>query len=78
MPESKVATISHKVDRCMPYISVLVLLCSLSLQKVFTIDTSIANTLHNSYISLAAYLCYCIFRRLDVPLYSSPESSGKK
>ncbi|TGO19053.1 hypothetical protein BTUL_0006g00880 [Botrytis tulipae] len=88
IPESKFLTIYRKVDRNLPYISVLVLLGSLMLQKVLTVDASTASLLHNSYIVLTAYLCDRVFRRkssnktcvisLDLPLYPPPESPEKK
>ncbi|KAF7947139.1 uncharacterized protein EAE97_004388 [Botrytis byssoidea] len=78
IPESKFLTIYLKVDRNLPYISVLVLLGSLMLQKVLTVDVPTANLLHNSYIVLTAYLCDRVFRRLDLPPYPLPESPEKK
>ncbi|KAF5875123.1 uncharacterized protein Bfra_003576 [Botrytis fragariae] len=63
IPESKFLTIYRKVDRNLPYVIVLVLLGSLLLQKVFPLDKSTANSLHNSHIALTACLCHYVSRR---------------
>ncbi|RAL59791.1 hypothetical protein DID88_000420 [Monilinia fructigena] len=68
----------QQVERPVTYISALVLLCSLVLQKERNPDTSTANALLNSHICISAHLCYYIFRRLEWPSDSSPESPEKK